>query len=441
MVACTGAVKQGPPGEKGDKGDPPAPTTPTDQTPPTGDPGVRMIKAIDPFIFNDSATGTMETEPTTIDLSGHFYPTTGLTYSVEGLTSAVSKRIDAMVVDENMLRVMLKSDAKNYENDKLKAKATAANGTSDAIEFEVRRNRSPRNAKGIQPGAADAFATEIVTRAAKVELWVGSQEEVTAKAYNLNDDKASGVIPIVIGKQKPIGATLGTHQEPFFFQDDGDNTLSFVSDLSVGQAKMLSITDGEMKVMLLGMKSTYYDANEDGTKTNNPITVDLLARDDGELDADDEEAVLLVYIDMAPTTTGNIGTKVITLGSTTDDMVAVPKITSYFNDDRHLSPQDITAGQQANLMYYVWSDKPEVASVSINPGNKDDVENAFVNIEDVIVNGFYVEGKGRGTAMIMVKAQQPPLPENDDVVFPTTGSPGTSGMKQFVTLSFMVEVK
>ena len=397
------------------------------------------IKGIDSFIFNNSATGAMDTMPKTIDLTGYFLPSTGLTYSVVAPSSAISKRVDAMVVEENMLAVKLKSDAK-YDNDKLMVKAT--DGTSsDTIDFQVRRNRGPLNAPGAGTITGDATAAD--SRAAPVQIWVGSQEEVTASARDLNIKDPSGQIPIVIGPLKDISGS--DPQQGYFFQDDVGNTLSFISDLSTGDAARLMVTDGKA-VKLLGKKSTFYMATGETGKMHHPITVDLLARDDGGLDADDEVAALEVHIDMAPTTKGNIGTKVITLGTTPMDKVAVLRIISYFDDDRHSNIQDITPAQQASLMYYVWSDDPKVASVSINTGNKNDVENIFVVVDATATApadfGFYVEGKGRGTAMIMVKAQQPPLVALTTVMYPTSDTDaGTSGMKQSVTLSFMVEVK
>ena len=447
MVACSGAAgtpgPAGPPGEQGPSGTPAETPDPTDPTDPTVERGpVTMIKGIDPFIFNDSATGAMDTMPDTIDLTGHFLPSTGLTYSVVAPSSAISKRVDAMVVEENMLTVKLKSDAKKYENDKLMVKAT--DGTSsDTIEFQVRRNRGPLNAPGDGTGTAAADAAD--SRAVPVQIWVGSQEEVTAAARDLNTKDATGTIPIVIGALKSFG-DAATNQQRYFFQDDVGNTLSFISDLSTGDAARLMVTDGKA-VKLLGKKSTLYMATGEPDKMNHPITVDLLARDDGSLDADDEVKALEVHIDMAPTTKGNIGTKVITLGTTPMDKVAVRAIANYFEDDRQMPAQDTGAAVVTDLTYYVWSSDSKVASVSINAGNKSDMEFAFLTgAEDPALGGFYVEGKGRGTAMIMVKAIEPPhagaISETPaSVIYPEGAAPGNAGLKQSVTLTFMVEVK
>ena len=149
----------------------------------------------------------------------------------------------------------------------------------------------------------------------------------------------AGQIPI------DIGLRGGNTDRRFFFQDDAGNKLNFVSDLSVSDAKRLMVIDGEMKVTLLGKKTTFYDGPDLKTTHQaadpNPITVRLSAVDDGGLVSDDEESVLVVHIDAAPTTKGNIGTKVITLGTTEKDRAFVPNIVSYFEDDRQKADDQI----------------------------------------------------------------------------------------------------
>ena len=400
---------------------------------------MQMIKGIDPFIFNDSATGAINTVPMTIDLTDYFYPSTGLMYSITGLDSSESKLVDAML-EENMLTVQLKSAAK-YQNTKFNVKATGDIGDDTIMDVPVRRNRAPKNA------LTAAAAPDVVA------VWVGTQKDEIVPAVKVNVNVTpplaaadiAGKIPISIGIIRDDSTGVSRH----FFHDDVDNKLTFVSDLSAGAAARLMVTDGEMKVTLLGKKTTFYAVPGAASQSQNGITVQLMARDDGGLVSDDEDDVLMVHIDAAPTTKRPIGTKVITLGTTLMDKVAVPMVSSYFDDDRHLVTQVIDANAAAtavDLTYFVWSDKPNVATVSINPTNKSDEEFAFApagtaDAPEAAAGGFYVEGKGRGTAMIMVKAMESKGTEDPL----TTGEPADdtshAGMEQSVTLTFMVEVK
>ena len=146
MVACTGAVKQGPPGEKGEKGDPgETTTTPPGQTTPPGEPGpVQINKSIDPLVFNDvemNGKTEMDSMAKTVMLAKHFFPS-GLTYAVEGHSMAEMKRFTAVIDQEaDTLIVQLKKDAP-YRDDKITVKATDGD-SSESIEVAVRRNRKP----------------------------------------------------------------------------------------------------------------------------------------------------------------------------------------------------------------------------------------------------------------------------------------------------------
>ena len=433
MVACSAATgKPGPTGPPGEQG-PAGTAEPGDTTTPTGEPGpVQMINGIDAFIFNDSATGGMDKDPQTIDVSGNFYPSTGLMYSV---TPSSTKSVEA-AIDGSMLTVMLKAgaDHKNYE---FTVKAT--DGTSsDTVMFKARRNQAPMNAEGTAAAISNLAAiieVGVTTRATAPMIWVLSSEEKTVKAHLANGkDTPADTIPVLIGDKAPLANDGSETQRLYFFSDDEGNKLSFVSDLSVGDAKTLMVTDGDMKVMLIGKASTFKPIPgnlNDGTDT--PIRLMVSAIDDRGLLSDNEEHVLNVRVDMAPMTKGRIGTKVITLGTTDMDRVAIPDIPTYFTDDR-----------EADLDFYAWSDKPEIVSVSANPDNKDDIPlNAAVfdlNNEtgdtDDTDDGFYVEGKGRGTAMITVKAKEK-LATTSPVA---DGIGGSAGEKQSVTLTFMVEV-
>ena len=433
LVACSAAAgKPGPAGPKGDKGEPGETTTPTDPTtPPTTpvEPGpVRNIKGIDPFIFNDNNIGAMDTTPRTIDVSDRFYPSTGLMYSIEGYSKAEMDRIDASVTEDGMLTVMLKSGAK-YMNDPLEVKAT--DGTSsDKAMFHVRRNRAPMDKS---TGTRDS---SVIGEPVPMMIWV-TEDEMSVPAHNVNatGDAPATHIPIVIGNLKTTG-TIGDGgpdsanfaQRPYFFHDDAGNKLSLVSDVSVGDAKRLMVVDGEMKVTLTGMKSTYNGAATSNDHT--PVKLMVSAIDDGGLVSDNEEHVLTIHIDMAPMTKGRIGTKVITLGTTSMDKVAVPGAGMYFEDDR-----------ETEFDFFVWSDKPEIASVSVNSQNKDDVPVMFdATTAGPAEAGFYVEGKSRGIAMIMVKAKEKAEATTDFAADLSDDTGGSAGKNQSVTLTFMVEV-
>ena len=445
MVACSGAA--GTPGPAGPAGPPGEPGT-TDPTDPTTsvEPGpVQMIKGIDPFIFNDSATGDINKEPTAVNVSGSFYPSAGLDFSISGHSKAKMERFTAEVSEDGLVTVTLK--ASDYQNDKIGMKAT--DGTSsDTIDFYVRRNRPPKNA------STGTRNVDTIGAPTVLSVWV-TEEDLDVPAHNVNamGDAPDTHIPIVIGKLKtgPDAIDTSEHdQMPYFFHDDEGNKLSFVSDLSVGAAKRLMVIDGEMKVTLKGLKTTYYDDSDDDT--DNPteigIELDVSTVDDNGMGSEDEETVLNIYIDTAPNTKGTIGTKVITLGTTTMDKVAVRNVASYFTDDRH-NPVAAADGTTDNLEYYVWSDDSKVATVSVNSGNDKAMVVSSSWDAGVLVNGafvadgFYVEGKGRGTAMIMVKAQETKGDAARALFNATTGAPSDNAHareKQSVTLIFMVEV-
>ena len=140
MVACSAAA--GKPGEPGPAG---PGAEPGDGTPPAGESGpVQMVKAIPNFIFNDTEDG-MDTMAQSVDVSEYFHPS-GLTYSLAPLSTVQSNRIDAMLDDNNMLTVKLKT-VNRYQNDKLTVKAT--DGTSSlSLSFHVRRNKAPAIEEG-----------------------------------------------------------------------------------------------------------------------------------------------------------------------------------------------------------------------------------------------------------------------------------------------------
>ena len=428
LVACSGAAgTTGPAGPKGDTGEPgrDAPTPdPTDPSAPQpGDSPVATIMRTHTLRFNDAADGAYDPKPKMVDVNKFFHPGTGLEYMVEDLSAAEAKLLDAQASEDGMLTVMFKKADAGYGNHMFNVKATAANETSDTSTITVRRNRSPMikstgTRDGTTIGEPDATA-----------IWV-TEKEMSVPVHNVNatGDAPTPHIPIVIGALKAPGADSEHAQMPYFFLDDVGNKLSLVSDLSVGDTKTLMVVDGEMKVTLTGLKSTHKVSTT--VDHHMPVNLMVSAIDDGGLVSDNEEHVLTIHIDTAPTTKGRIGTKVITLGTTDLDRVGVPGVAEYFEDDR-----------DAEFDFFVWSDDPAIASVSINSQNKDDdAVTLDITSGGPIEGGFYVEGKGRGTAMIMVKAQEMST-EVTDFGTLVNDTPGSAGGKQSVTLTFIVEVK
>ena len=437
MVACSAAAgkpgETGPTGPTGPAGPPAETPDPTDTPTPTGEPGpVQMTKDIDALIFNDVAS-KMSTEPRTVELSGHFYPSTGLMYSVEGLTSAGSKLVDAKI-ENGVLMVMLKADA-GYQNTMFMVKAT--DGTySDTADVEARRNKPPMKGGQMAPAAVPSDISAADATVYAPYIWVtGAEMEVKAveaKGGAATDDVAP-FIYTGFGVKNSSDDNLGDEKfDHAHFVDDLGNALSFVSALDFADASRLMVVGAKNKITLSGKKTTWYDPDGTGSDPvgENPILVKLSAMDDGELPlAADPVGVFWVSIDMAPTKVASIGQKVLELGIATDNAgkTVETNVEDFFDDDR--ATNDF-------LIYYAWSDDPTVVTVTGNLTNKKNVMLPVVT-DNVALS---LDAKGRGPATITVKAVEYkaiPTPNPNAVTAQHVGA----GMGQSVEQTFMVEVK
>ena len=397
---------------------------------------MQMTKDIDALIFNDVAS-KMSTEPMTVELSGHFYPSTGLMYSVEGLTSAKMKMVHAEIDENNVLMVMLKADA-NYQPTMFMVKAT--DGTYSAtVDVEVRRNKPPM--KGGRMAPADDAPTVDAT-AYTPYIWVTSAE-MEAKAMEAKGGPVPADIDSVIytgfGVKNSSDANL--NEEKFdhaHFVDDPGNALSFVSALDFADASRLMVVGAKNKITLSGKKTTWYDpgGTDDGTVVENPILVKLSAMDDGGLPlAADPVGVFWARIDMAPTKVASIGQKVLELGIDNAGKMVETNVEDFFDDDRAMNDY---------LMYYAWSDDPTVVTVTGNLKNMKNVmlPVATAAIAETVVVGDVVlslDAKGRGTATITVKAVEYKAIDTNVTGF--TAVHVGAGAGQSVEQTFMVEVK
>ena len=437
MVACSAAAgKPGPAGPKGDTGEPgtDAPGV-TDPLTTQAEPGpVQMTKGIDALIFNDVA-GKMSTEPMTVELSGHFYPSTGLMYSVEGLTSAKSKLVDAKI-ENGVLMVMLKADA-GYQNTMFMVKAT--DGTySDTADVEVRRNKPPM--KGGRMAPADDAPTVDATVYTPY-IWVTSAE-MEVKAMEAKGEAVTNDVASVIYTAFGVTDNAADANDKFshaHFVDDPGNALSFVSALDFADASKLMVVGAKNKITLSGKKTTWYAApGAPETVVENAILVKLSAMDDGGLPlAADPVGVFWARIDMAPTKVASIGQKVLELGIDNAGKMVETNVEDFFDDDR---------ATNNFLMYYAWSDDPTVVTVT---GNLKNMKNMMLTVAAAdtdlgIMDGDVVlslDAKGRGTATITVKAVE-------YKAIPSTAPPANltaqhvgAGKGQSVEQTFMVEVK
>ena len=436
MVACSGAAgtpgPAGPPGEQGPSGTP-ADTPDTPDT-PTVEPGpVQMTKGIDALIFNDVA-GKMSTEPMTVELSGHFYPSTGLMYSVEGLTSAKSKLVDAKI-ENGVLMVMLKADA-GYQNTMFMVKAT--DGTySDTADVEARRNKPPIRGGEMAPAEPAGNAADRY-----FPIWVtGAEMEVKAmEAKGGSSMDVASVIYTGFGVKNSSNADLDEEKfDHAHFVDDPGNALSFVSALDFADANRLMVVGAKNKITLSGKKTTWYDTPGGAVAlAENDILVKLSAMDDGGLPlAADPVGVFWARIDMAPTKVASIGQKVLELGIDNAGKMVETNVEDFFDDDR---------ATNNFLMYYAWSDDPTVVTVT---GNLKNMKNMMLTMAAAdaglgIMEGDVVlslDAKGRGTATITVKAVEykaiPSTAPPADLTVQHVGA----GKGQSVEQTFMVEVK
>ena len=432
LVACSGAAgtpgPAGPPGEQGPPGTPAETPEPGD-TPAGGPVPIQMIKATAPIIFNDDDKGMADTGPVEVMLAPYFYPTAGLTFMLDG---DPPKPVNAEVMGD-VLTVSIKSDA-DHMTHMVKVKASNAID-SEAITFDVRRNRPPMVAMHPATNVADAAS------AAKepINIWVGTSKAVKLKPVDLAKADATctaadmDCIPVALkwehanpgpADQSSTTATeVDAYNSQAFFYDNAGNSLKLVPEkLTTSKATMLDVMGGD-KVTLTGMKSTG-DGSDDG---DSEIAVSFVAMDDNGLRSTDTP-VLTVKIDAAPKKNGAIGTRVIK-ASSMDRNVVVSDLRMYFNDDRQKGKGD--TGAEDSLMYYAWSDSPGVALVSANPDNvmKVDMKSMLTDEDDVFA--VTINAVDPGEAMITVRAVE----EMD-------GTDGNIGnLKQWVDQTFKVVVQ
>ena len=295
------------------------------------------------------------------------------------------KAVNAEVMGD-VLTVSIKSDA-DYMTHMVKVKASNEID-SESIEFAVRRNQPPMIAMytGASGTAAPAMGPKGATR-----VWVGS-EATELKIVDLAKSVATCMasmmdcIPVYL-KGKPADVTQEavdgvdgdnaaiTKDDRAFFYDDLGNSLKLVPEaLNTSKAAMLDVMGGG-KVTLMGLKSTWDQADPTilAETDEKPIMVYFTAQDDNGMSSLDAH-VLTVMVDLAPSTKGAIGTRVIKASGQmdADRMVMVADVGKYFKDDRLPRVRDESgrsAGDPPGLMYYAWSDNPDVALVEGNPEN------------------------------------------------------------------------
>ena len=452
LVACTGAVKQGPPGEKGDKGDQGDPGTTPAGTPDPGDTptelgAIKKLMDPDPVIFDNDSMGKVSTESMAFMLDKYFHPS-GLDFMIDG---EVSKHVSAEIMGSELtVSVMENAD---YMTHMVKVKASNEID-SETVTFKVRRNQAPMAGKGMPLAlgtAANSDATE-----GRDYIWV------TSKAKTIKTMMASGrkTGTEMVSEPEAIFIAIGgssADKDKAHFVDDAENKLSFTADLMPSKARMLMVTGGEEMIKLVGSKTTRTGAGSDeddpSDDVDEPITLKLFATDDGELmQTDDSVEVFKVRIDAPPKVMGSIALQVMTLGDTLKEYRDVTGIAQLFSDDRaDPTPGGTADAAETHLMYYAWSSDKTVAVVAGNPENKMDMAITFTNgVDSDTTNGttsandgYKIMAMSRGTATITVKAMEPKLipdgatdPASSDE---NAAAAGAGGM-QAAELTFEVEV-
>ena len=385
-----------------------------------------MIKATAPIIFNDDDKGMADTGPVEVMLAPYFYPTAGLTFMLDG---DPPKPVNAEVMGD-VLTVSIKSDA-DHMTHMVKVKASNAID-SEAITFDVRRNRPPMVA--MHPATNDADAASAAKE--PINIWVGTSKAVKLKPVDLAKADATctaadmDCIPVALdwghaehgpANQGGDEPNVAAYNGQAFFYDNAGNSLNLVPEkLTTSKATMLDVMGGD-KVTLTGMKSTG-DGEDDG---DTEIAVSFVAMDDNGLSSTDTP-VLTVKIDAAPTKNGAIGTRVIKASSPNRN-VMVSDLRMYFNDDR----QKGATGADDSLMYYAWSDSPGVALVSANPDNvmKVDMKSMLTDEDDVFA--VTINAVDPGEAMITVRAVETMDDTNTNI----------GNLKQWVDQTFKVVVQ
>ena len=452
LVACTGAVKQGPPGEKGDKGDQGDPGTTPAGTPDPGDTptelgAIKKLMDPDPVIFDNDSMGKVSTESMAFMLDKYFHPS-GLDFVIDG---DVSKHVSAEIMgSELMVGVMENAD---YMTHMVKVKASNEID-SETVTFKVRRNQPPMAGKG---PALVLGITDDNSPTDRDYIWVTAKEK-TIETKMASDRKATGVGRISEPEAiyVAIGGSSGDKDNAHFV-DDPENKLSFTADLMPSKARMLMVTGGEGMIKLVGSKTTRTGDNETpndpSDDVDEPITLKLFATDDGELmQTDDSVEVFKVRIDAPPKVMGSIALQVMTLGDTLKEYRDVTGIAQLFSDDRaDPTPGGSADDAETHLMYYAWSSDKTVAVVAGNPENKmdmaitftDDVDSDTTNDTTSANDGYKIMAMSRGTATITVKAMEPKLIAAGSTApapsVANAAAAGAGGM-QAAELTFEVEV-
>ena len=366
---------------------------------------MQITKSIAPLVFNDvemNGKTEMDSMAKTVMLTKHFFPS-GLTYAVEGHSMAEMKRFTAVVDQEaDTLTVQLKKDAP-YRDDKITVKATDGD-SSESIEVAVRRNRKPTVVAPKHTTADPPVLDHNMNMQAEpVVVWIGTADEVMVMAKDVGDSydpmKHIGVAiassPGMRGAEDPANSGSYPMDMRAFFNDDAGDSLTLMHEmLSASDSRKLMVTDGDMKVTLLGMKTT----KTASAASPDYIMVDFVAEDSGKLKSVASVPVLKVMIDAPPQKMAAIPipTQVVDLDA--EKGVAAAKVgteaavlydgntlRSMFKDDWHSTAAgakaaDTTAKADSPptddpyLMISVRSDHPDVVRVKENPENKPAME-------------------------------------------------------------------
>ena len=409
MVACSGAAgtsgPAGPPGEPGKD----APTLdPTDPTTSAGQPGpVQIVNGIGALVFNDvemDGKTEMDTMAKTVMLADHFFPA-GLTYTLEGHSMAEMKRFTAVIDEEaDTLTVQLKTGAP-YKDDKITVKATDGD-SSESIEVAVRRNQKPTVVAPMYDTSDPLVLDPLNKQAVPVVVWIGTADEVVVTAKDVGDSSYNALkhIGVAIASSPGLLGTVAPVKDMrAFFNDDAGDTLTLMHEtLSASDSRKLMVTDGNMKVTLLGMKTTKTasDASPD------EIMIDFVAEDSGKLKSVASVPVLKVMIDAPPKKKAGvtpiplqvvyIGTKKDVLQTAVTSAVSAAVLRGMFDDDWHTNDGTNTANPY--LVISAKSNNPDVVLVDNNLENKDNI-----GIHD---DGLVIVGLKEGSGSITVTAKE-----------------------------------
>ena len=188
-------------------------------------------------------------------------------------------------------------------------------------------------------------------QAEPVVVWIGTADEVMVMAKDVGDSydpmKHIGVAiassPGMRGDEDPADSGSYPMDMRAFFNDDAGDSLTLMHEmLSASDSRKLMVTDGDMKVTLLGMKTT----KTASAASPDYIMVDFVAEDSGKLKSVASVPVLKVMIDAPPKKMAGaapIPTQVVALGTEKDvvltgDTTALTadQLRMMFEDDWHV---------------------------------------------------------------------------------------------------------